>query len=229
MKILLPILLLLIPFILPAQDLHLSTGEVKHDKEMRTCVEVLLQPKPDEIKEAWEDYLDDEYDVDLKGYGFLANKDVLSAEEVDFKTISDKKMDFYTRIVEEKDMTKMCVYASLGYDIFINPRNFPKEFQAMENITKKFLAYYLPKYYEEQLNNTREKISEFKSDREDMKNEMEDNRKEIEKLSKRNEQLAKEISEKENTIDQTQNLLQTRQENWKAVKNKLEAFTIREN
>ena len=82
-------------------DFRISS--IQYDGEERPCITVRLDPDTKEIKKAWEDFVKKEYKIRLKGLGFLVKKDVLSAEKVTVKKLSDKAIDFRTRIVEEED------------------------------------------------------------------------------------------------------------------------------
>ncbi|MET6991738.1 hypothetical protein [Sediminicola arcticus] len=94
-----------------AQTIVTKNGAITHNNELRPCIVVSLDPKPDDLKEAWRDYLNDTYDFKLKGIGFLQNKDLLSAEEVTIKKISSNKIEFYTNIVENELGSEMMVFA----------------------------------------------------------------------------------------------------------------------
>lgn len=216
--------LLLAGISLPAfsQTLEMRDVTVKYDKTEYPAIEVLIQPGTDEVRDAWEDFLKDKYDVKLRGNGFLANKDVLRAEETNFKAISDKQMDFYSKIVEVDDMIRIAIFASFGYDIQVNRVNYPTEYYAMENVLKTFLQSYLPKYYQGRISDMQSAIKSLESEREKMEKEEKDNRDEIEKLTKRNEDLAKSLSEKRESINEKNLKLRGEEQHFGEVQSKLQ-------
>jgi hypothetical protein len=224
MKKLATLALLFSIYSLHSQGLQIGEGQVKHEKQMRPCIEVSLEPAADEVKDAWEDFLKDEYDVKLKGNGLFTNKDVLCAEKVDFKAISGKSMDFYTRIVEENNRTNMCVFGSFGYDIYINPSGYPLEYKRMEDITKRFLSSYLPDFYEEQVKNAKETLADLRNEQSDMDKELEENRKQMEKLRERNEELENKLPQKRQEVQNAAQSLNSWENNWSDVKSKINAF-----
>ncbi len=211
---------------LPAfsQTLEIRDVTVKYDKVEYPAIEVMIQPETDNVRDAWEHFLKDKYKVKFRGNGFLANKDVLRAEETKFKAISDKQMDFYAKIVEEDNMTRIAVFASFGYDIHVNQQNYPKEYNAMENVLKAFLQSYLPDYYKSRIADIQSAIKDLESDREKMEKEEKDNRDEIEKLTKRNEELSKDISEKAKSINEKKQLLRGEEQHFGEVQSKLQAL-----
>lgn len=179
-------------------DFEVSTLE--YDGEERPCITVRLEPETKEVKKAWEDFVKKEYKIKLKGLGFLVNKDVLSAEKVTVKSLSDKAIDFRTRIVEEKEHTLMQVFVSLGYDIYLGPDNYPLAFQDVKNKTWEFAKSYLNTYYNEQIEEVTEILKDLNKEEADIRDKIADNEKEIEKLQKENEKLVKDLRELDDEI-----------------------------
>ena len=209
-----------------SQTLDLQYAQVQNNDNEYPCIEVTLEPTPEEVKAAWEDFIKDNYDVKMKGTGLFTNKDVLYAEQVKFDAISSKEMDFFTRIIEQGDNTTLSVFGSFGYDIPISTKEYPVEFEKMETITKRFLQSYLPAYYEEWIENTQEKITDLQDNNKDILDEMEDNKKEIEKLKKRNEQLKEKLEENNTKITETQERLDVKKENFSGLKTRLNSFDV---
>lgn len=163
---------------------------IDFDKARRPCLQVNLDPEPKTLKNAWKDYLKDNYDFKLKGIGFLSNKDLLSAEAITVKQISSDAMDFYTHIVEDENGSEMKVFARHGYDIYINDKDYPNEYKVLREILESFIKYYLPIYYNTRLDDIEERVSDLTEERNDLRENINDNAEEIEKLKK-------EIKEKE--------------------------------
>ncbi|MCO6478441.1 MAG: hypothetical protein J5I94_17555 [Phaeodactylibacter sp.] len=223
------ILILALPMLSIAQIVEVANSTIKYDKAERPCIMVELEAGPKTLKGAWKDYLKDKHDVKLKGFGFLANKDLLDAEEVQFEALSDKAMNFYTHFDEKKDKTQMCVFASLGYDIYLSPGEYPKEYRAMRKIVDDFISDFVPRYYEQQVEESEEQLSgleaEIKSLKDDISNnekQIEKNRKEIEKLRKENIGLSAGLDKKAKRLQEVEKLLKEQQEKLKAAKRELQ-------
>lgn len=230
-KILLNLFIIfLIPIFVAAQlPLSVSQSTVKYKGDEHPCIEVILQPEAKAVKKAWEDFLKDQYDVNLKGIGFLANKDVLSAEKVNFPELSDKEMDFYTKVVEKKGATRMSVFASLGYDIYIAPEgDYAKGFRTMEDIVGQFLAHYLPEYYQNTIEEIESQVSELQETYSDQETTLTENRRQIEDLEKQikdlrkdNKDLEKELKNTSQTLRETRTKLEDRKSAFETVKTRL--------
>jgi len=179
-------------------DFRIST--VMYDDAERPCITVVMTPETKEIKKAWEDFVKKEYDIKLKGRGFLVNKDVLSAEKVVVKKLSDKEIDFRTRIVEEGDYSKMQIFVSLGYDIYLSPEKYPVAFEDLKSKTWKFLDQFLTSHYKEKVSMVRDELKDLTDDQEDLQDDIADNEKEIEKLRRENDKMRQELRMLENKI-----------------------------
>ena len=155
-KLILGCLLVAISPTLFAQSLELMDGTIMHNEKVRDCITVNVDPDPETLEDAWEDYLDENYDFKLKAKGLFNSQDLYYAEEVTIGKISPKAMNFYTHIVENGEGSKMKVFASFGYDIYVNQAT-GAEYKAMKAIVEDFLKGYLPTYYNEQIIETKEK------------------------------------------------------------------------
>jgi len=198
-----------------AQSIHPRHDSILHNDAQRPCLVVNLDPEPKTLKAAWRDYIKDQFGFKMKGIGLFSNKDLLSAEEVKVESISEKSLDFYAHIVEDKNGSEMKVFAAKGYDIYVDPKNNPKESMEMQKILDSFLAGYLPKYYEEKVSDTQKRVD-------DLEDETADIRKGIANDSEKIEELNKEIEKLREAMKANNATLETAQEKLTARKLKLE-------
>jgi hypothetical protein len=154
------------------------------DHAQRPCIQVNLDPEPNTLKKAWKDYLKDNYDFKLRGIGFFSNKDLLTAEAIVVKQISSKTMDFYTHIVEDANGSVMTVFVRYGYDIYLTKENSPSEYMALHEIIESFLKYYLPIYYQGEIEDTQKRVTQLTKISSNLKSDISDDSKTIEKLRK---------------------------------------------
>lgn len=191
---------------------------IDYDKAQRPCIQVNLDPEPKTLKNAWRDYLKDNYDFKLKGIGFLSNKDLLSAEAITVNQISSKAMDFYTHIVEDENGSEMKVFVRHGYDIYISKEDQPNEYEALREILESFIKTYLPKYYEDKINDTEKRVNELTEERNDLKKKIEENSSKIEKLKNEIKQEQKELKSKKTQLETTERKLMKRKEKWERIR-----------
>lgn len=187
-----------------SQDLTVSDQMIKNDDEMQASIKVILKPDSKTVKKAYRDWMEENYNVDVDGIGFLKNKDVLKIKEEEIKGISNNKMDLYARIVEKGDYTEMDIFGSFGYDLHLDPESSPEEYRRTKSIIYAFLNDFLPGYYEEIVEETADQIEDLKENESDARDKMADNREEIEKLRKENEELANKIKEYESKLEKTE-------------------------
>lgn len=206
---------------LGAQHLIIEQSTIIHNDEPRACIRVQMDPLPKEVKKAWRDYLDDNHDIDLKGIGFLSNKDMLSAEGVNFSEISSKELSLYTEVIEQGNFTEMRVFAALGHDIYLNETDYPLEFNRLQNTVEAFIGSYLPNHYQTLVAETEEELQDLTERQEDLTEDIADNREDIAKLEKENLEKTKELTEVENQIRSMNNILQARREKLQQVDRKI--------
>lgn len=178
-----------------SQELLINDGTARYKKDDYPAVVVYMEPKTDDVKKAWKDFLKDRYDVRLRGYGFLTNRDVLSAENVDFDALSTNDIDFYTEVIEDNNLTKMSVFASLGDNVNIGLGNDYRQYYQMKGIVQNFLDTYLRKYYEDQVEDAGKRVSDLEKNRNDKQSTIADNEKEIIRLQAENQRLAQEVNQ----------------------------------
>jgi hypothetical protein len=166
---------------------------INFDDAMRPCIQLNMDPEPKTLKKAWKEYLKENYDFKLKGIGFLTNKDLLSAEEVNVELISPNAMDFYTKVIEVENGSEMKVFARHGYDIYISKASSPAEYLALNGIVEGFVKSYLPEYYKNQIEETEKRIETLTDKTNEIKDNIADNTSEIENLKKETEELKKEM------------------------------------
>jgi len=226
-RIYLTISLFLFTFLAFAQNIELDRATVEHNEEQRPCVRVTLKaPEPKPVKKAWEDFMDNEYDVSMKGIGFLSNKDVLTAEKVQIPALSEKAVNFYTRIVEQGDQTEMCIFSSFGYDIYISPDEYPEAYETMETMTANFLKSYLPEYYNEQIEVSQENVDDIQDEINDLKETLAENEEEINKLQEENAEIEKNLVDQEEKLRKAEQILNEHQTDLNQVKKDLSAIEL---
>ena len=71
--------IILLMFVLAAMQINAQSSikpisaTVHFDNGSQPCIQVNLDPEPETLKHAWKDYLKDNYDLKLKGIGFLSS------------------------------------------------------------------------------------------------------------------------------------------------------------
>lgn len=206
---------------LNAQTVIPENGTVEHDGKIYPCLVIHLDPETKTLKKAWQDYLKDEYDVKLKGIGFLTNKDVLSAKEVLFTPLSEKTIDFYTEIIEDESGSQMSVFASHGYDSYVSQKDYPAEYANMRMIFERFLKSYVPNYYQELVNDTQKVVDDLTKDQRKLKKSIDKDSRKIEKLSREIDELKQDLEENSGELKETEEKLTGRKQKLELLKLKL--------
>lgn len=222
MKYYLSIILVSLSIFVQAQDVKIMEDQANYDESSYTAFSIYLEPGTKAVKKELKDYMDDQHDVRMKGIGFLTNKDVLYAKGVNIESISNKKMDFYAKVVEEGDRTKLSFFGAYGYDVTIDPT---VDYQAYNNLRKTMIGFvndYLPGYYTEQIEDAQEVVEDLKDDTADLKDDIADNKEDIKEKFAEIEDLRKENKDLTDELKETSQKLMTREQELNDAKLELE-------
>ena len=212
---------LTIPFGLKAQDITPSEGIIAHNDAPRACWVVNVDPEPKTLKKAWKDYVKDDFDVSLKGIGFLANRDLLSAEEAVVRPISPDPLNFYTHIVEDVNGSEIKVFAELNPGDYANRSDHTGEFRAMRRILEDFLAEYLPTYYQSRVKDAENRMVELADEREKLKKEISRDSERISSLEEEIEQRRLELQSNQDKLKLAESKLEARRQKLERIRNQL--------
>lgn len=205
-----------------AQTLVITNSTANYEEKNYQAVKVIMEPAPKKTKKAFKNWMDDKYDVDLKGMGWFSNSDVLNAEKIKLPKISKRTMDFYVKVIEKEAQTELFVFAALGYDIPLDPVSYPNEFNRLHDLTVEFLNEYLPEYYKNKVEESQDDLADIVENKSDLKDDINDNMKTIEDLRKENKDLRKVLEEtNQKLITAEKTVLQSKDE-LKRVSTKLE-------
>ena len=212
-----------------AQTLEIENGQVLYDKKSRPAILIKINPETKEVKKSWKKFIQKEHDVDVDGIGLFTNKDILKTEKAIVKSISDKQIDLFAKIVENEELTEISVFGSFGYDLYISPAEFPQEYAAMENIVFDFLNKLLPEYLKENVEELEDQLTDLKDNLNDKKDNIEDNKKDIaqmkekiQALEKENKNMQKDLADEEEQVRKTATKLKVKKRNIATVKSTLQ-------
>lgn len=204
-----------------AQSIKPQDGTILFENNSRACLFVSLDPEPKTLKMAWKEYLEDNFNFKLKGISTFQNKDILYAENVKIDKISAYSMNFYTQILENENGSEMKVFASFGLDEFIDTVNKPKEYILLNEILEGFLKVYLPKYYTQEVNDTKKRVNDLTLEINKLNDEIIKDHNKLESLKRDIEELTKKTEMNENALELNKKKLITREEKLKRIKNQL--------
>lgn len=208
--------------VLAQNPLVIKDGHIEIDDQRQDAVHVLLEPSPKSVKKALKKWMQNQYDVDVDGYGFLTNKDVLKIEKAEIPAISNKAIDWNAKIVESDKGSEMLVYASFGYDVPVDESTYPRAYEQLRMTTLAFLEDYLPEYYTDRIEEKKEVIEDVNEDITDLNDNTESNKKTIEELRAENEALRAELSDNRTKMQDLESELQLREKEYRQVKSTLD-------
>jgi translation elongation factor EF-1beta len=187
---------------LAAQTYKIDTAKITFENGERPCYKVKYDASPKTVKKAWDDYFKKNYDVKVKGIGFLTNKEVITATDITLVAVSEKRMNMYAAVVDAPgDRSELSYFMSFGYDFFIGPENYPTEFTAMKKLLNDFSVAFLTDFYYSEASRM---TSEIKGLEKDIRKNNKDIKKNTKKARKESKEVASGLSAK-NTSMQMEN------------------------
>lgn len=181
-----------------AQTYTVDTSEITYENKLRPCFNVRFDAPPKTVKKAWDDFFKKYYGVKIKGIGFLTNKDIISGSDVTIADISDKRMDLYARITDVAGGSELKYFMSFGYDFFIGPVDYPKEFAGMKKILNDFSMEFLTEYYGDEASRI---TNEIKGLEKDIKKNNRSIRKNNKKAGKKSSEVASGMDAKNTAME----------------------------
>lgn len=174
---------LLFAIVSTAQTFRVDTSQISFENKLRPCLYVKYDADAKTVKKGWADFLKKNYQIMTKGIGLLSNKDILSAEDVTISDISGKRMNIYARATDVPDGSEFKYFTSFGYDFFIGPLNYNKEFGAMKKLLTDFSVSFLNKYYSDETSAILKQIKNTEKDILKITRQIRKNNKKAEKSS----------------------------------------------
>lgn len=204
------ILSILITVLVPlhAQSVLPEEGSVMHNDGPRPALVVDADPSPKALKKAWSDYLDDHYDIKMKGIGLFSNKDILDAEQVHVQQLESSPVDIFTQVLKNGNGAEMKFFIRRSNDIYISRELYPEEFAAMKEMLRGFLDEYLPTYHHELVDESYDEIEDIKKD--------------IERNESALEEMQQELKKHRQKLEEARQVLETRTKRLERVSQTLE-------
>lgn len=147
-----------------AQTYKIDTSEISYENKLRPCFNVKYDAPSKTVKKAWDKFFKKNYSVKIKGISLLTNKDVITGTDVTIALVSDKRMDLFARVTDVAGGSELKYFMSFGYDFFIGPVEYPKEFEGMKKILNDFSVEFLNDYYADEASSLTKKIKGLEKD-----------------------------------------------------------------
>lgn len=208
--------------VLSAQVLNVSNETIIHDGKERSAVKVTIAPNSKAVKKSFKDFMDDQYNIDIEGIGFLKNKEVVYTESTVIPPISSQPMELFAKVTENGSQTNMYVFGQIGYNKQITPTTSWTEYHAMKDLTVDFLNKLLPNYYQDIVEDQKDEVADLEDDRDDMRKKLDKNKDKIAELQKENEELERKIASTKVKLEQSMETLGDKKDTLKKVNTKLD-------
>ena len=199
-----------------AQVGRIQQTTVEYDDRMVDALTVTLTPERKDAQKAFDDWIDDRYDINMKGGGLFSDKNIRSAEMVRIPAISTDDITLVARTEERGGETRMTLFAMKANGNSVEAEDY-RAFSGIEDVFDGFLSDFLPEYYEERVAEAREELEDLKKDFGKHQEDITDNEDKIKKLQKENEEHRREMTDLDRKIKDAERQLEERQAARRAV------------
>ncbi len=132
-------------------------------------------PVTDIVADAWTAPLNDDIsfykdtfaDFTKQEFGEKAKNDgktEMIVERISLNRVSDKRGDLRLNFITEGSETKLALSFLLGYDIWINPEDYPDGMEQLRLLTRDYLRYHYTEYYNEIIDQDLKLVNGHKKD-----------------------------------------------------------------
>ncbi len=216
---LIPFVLLLLNVLpLSAQIGDITPSSIVYEKEQVDVLSVTIQPERKDVQKAFDDWLDDRYDINMKGGGLFGDKNIRSAEGVTIPGISPENITLFTETEARGGATRMSIFASKGLENYID-RTETQAFAGLQNLFDDFLSSYLPEYHNQQVAATQERLQDLREAFAETEEDIVKNENRIEKLQQENVEFRTNLRELTRKIEAAQRELSERKSKRRSITN----------
>lgn len=213
---------LLSSFLVHSQKLAISNETIIHEGKERSAIKVVFAPDSKDVKKSFKHYMDDRYDIDVEGIGFLKNKQVIYTEPNIIPSISNQKMELFAKVVGNGKESMMYIFGQIEYNNQITPNTHYTEYGNMRDLTIDFINKLLPNYYQDIVEDQRDEVDDLEEDQKDMRKKLDKNKKKIAELIEENKKLEIKIAENKVKLEQNIKVLGEKKATLKEVNTKID-------
>ena len=181
---------------------------IKYQGDQRDCWSASIDSHSKTVKKAWKDFIEEDYQAQVQGIGFLSNKKVLTVEAGRITDISTKPVDLFLKVTAKGSQVSLALFARDHQGDFISRSDSPDEFKALKPLLTRFIRTHLINQSQQRLESWKTQYQELTERREDKLETLEENKEDIRdaqetilELNEENDQLMIEIQEIENEIE----------------------------
>jgi len=177
---------------------EISNVMKSYEGKDRYCLQTMVETQKKVTRKAWEDYLNDEFDVKCKG------KWELVAEEAMIPIISSNLV--WMHMVVEESMTGSQLSLMLGFseNEFVDPLKYSAEFEGMKSVFNSFVHSFLSDYYKDFAKDGKKRLKKIAKKQKSLNKDNQKLKKELEKNLTERQELNTLLETSQNNLEETQ-------------------------
>mgnify|MGYP000229530602 CR=1 FL=1 len=199
-----------------------------HKKESADAYKIIVDADKSDAKEYWNDFIQDENDRKIRGYGLFSKKDLLETDMIVIPALSNNPLKLFMHFEDAGDQTHMYLFAQKENGSFVS-KDDKMIYQNLQRLGNGYLEYFLPSYYREVLRDAEDNLEDAQKDVEKIKDDIKDDeedivsmKEKIKKLERRIEEDKAEQKELEAELERAQKLAKRKKYTYSEVRQEVE-------
>ncbi len=188
--------LLTVPVIVWSNSIfEMEKGECNHEGDIVSSFNVRFEMDVAKAKSYWNDFMEDENDNDISGYGLFRKKDLLETEMTLMPELSNEPLKLFAHFRQLGEYAVLHLYAKDKSGTFIAEDSHPNTFKNIQRLAQRFVKYTVPLHCENLLDEAQDKLKDYQKQRERKQDDIEDMEEDITEHQEEIQDLKKEIQQ----------------------------------
>lgn len=150
-----------------------------------------------QINKSWISFIKSQLDKNMK-----EDDGVLTLKETVINQITDKRGDLMVYIYNQDNLVSLNVAYKLGYDVYLNSRQYPDEYKKLEEFINQFIYYYYNDYFPTYIKDGSKDLKVLSKEKSNSEKSIKKAKKKNKKLAKKNKSLQKKVTKLDGKIAQ---------------------------
>ena len=192
-----------------SQLLETATVAHMHEKKSVDAYQITLDVEKSEAKSYWNDFVEDQNDQKIRGYGFFSKKDLLETDLAEIPAISNDPVKLFMEFKEVRDKTQLLLYAKNANGKYVSADKGKDKltFTNLKRFGNRYLNYFLPLYYRDVIRDAEDRMEDAQKDLTKLASDIKKDEKRIKDLKEDIRSLESDIEKHKMEKDKAENKL----------------------
>ncbi len=203
-----------------SQEISLEEGLIQYEDQLHQSVLVSLDIPEDEVKSGFNDFVRENFGVNLKGYGLLTRKDEVYTDFEPLPGLSDESIKLIGIYRKNDNLMELNLLLQRENGTMVAGENDPGTFENLQRMANEFLQTFVPNYYLQIVEEGQDELDDARKEVEKKKDDLQQNREKIADLKEQILRLENEVNEFEKELVRLEDQAEKQSKQFDALKRK---------